>query len=98
MTEIQESIKKFTGCCVNERSHVFAPAKITAICNEQIVYTIMQLTGKTERRIINHVLRNVISFGDTFKYAELYGKLPDEWVCEEIYLMGFENWSKFETL
>ena len=98
MTELQASIKKFTGVCVNERSMVFGRAKITAICNEQIVYTIMQLTGKTERRIINHVLRSVISFKDTLNYVEVYRKLPTDWVCEEIYLMSWENWIKFEGL
>lgn len=98
MTELQASIKKFTGAYVNEKSQVFAPAKISAICNEQIVYTIMQLTRKTELRIINHVLRSVISFSDTLKYAEIYYRLPDDYTCEEIYILGWENWIRFQGL
>lgn len=98
MNELQSSIKKFTGSCVNENSKIFAHSSAIAICNEQIVYTIMQLTGKTERRIINHVLASVISFHDTLAYAQIYRKLPTDWVCEEIFMMGWNTWIRFEEL
>lgn len=95
---IQESIKAFMGREIDERSLIFQTSLDITARNEQIVYSLMQLTGKTRIRIINHVLRSVISFQTTLKYAEYYRKLPSDWVCEEIFLMGFESWIIFERL
>lgn len=98
MTELQASIKKFTGALVNEDSQIYSHAVIKAIHNEEIVYRIMELTRHTEKRVINHIQRNVISYEDTLKYAEYYRRLPAAEFCEEIYLMSFETWILFEGL
>lgn len=96
MTELDESIKLFCSGYVN--GELANNCAAIAIRNEQIVYDIMQLTGKSRKRIINHVLVSVISFQDTLQYAEIYRKFPNDWACEEIFMMGFDNWIRFERL
>lgn len=98
MTELDASIKTFCGGYVNPSSPIFKRTTAIAICNEQIVYNLQLLTRLSERKIINYVLRSVISFSDTLIYAEIYKKLPNDWVCEEIFAMGIRTWLKFEDL
>lgn len=98
MTELDASIKTFCGAYINPDSRIYKQATAIAICNEQIVYNIQLLTSMSHRKIITHIMRNVISFSDTLLYAEVYKKLPDAWVCEEIFVMGFSTWLRFEDL
>lgn len=98
MTELDASIKTFCGAYINHESMIYKQATAIAICNEQIVYNIQLLTKMPQSKIISHIMRNVISFSDALLYAENYKKLPDAWVCEEIFVMGIRTWLKFEDL
>lgn len=98
MTELDALIKTFCGAYIDPSSRIYKQATAIAICNKHIVYNIQLLTRLSQRKIITHIMRNVISFSDTLLYTEIYKKLPDAWVCEEIFVMGIRTWLKFEDL
>jgi hypothetical protein len=94
----QHFIKKIIGTHVNPESEVY-PLTVT-LCSgaSTIIAHISRATGECRNKIITHVQESVISYEDTLLYAEEFGELPCECVCEEIYMLGFDTWLKLNNL
>lgn len=98
MTELENVLIRHYGHLLPQTSPLFLPAVDHAICLENKLYLLVQMTQAPADLALQIVQESILTIDDHLKYAECYNKFPSCDECEEIYLLGFETWHKLNLL